>query len=79
MSLRKVTGADILFFIAQLIFDSFSALHPGCPIFLPRSITGRVTHENLNFTACANASHHRQQKAERRRSGAFCCPSACDC
>ena len=26
-----------------------------------------------------NASHHRQQKAERRRSGAFCCPSACDC
>lgn len=26
-----------------------------------------------------NASHHRQQKAERGTSGAFCCPSACDC
>jgi len=27
----------------------------------------------------ANASHHRQQKAERGTSGTFCCPSACDC
>jgi hypothetical protein len=27
----------------------------------------------------SNASHHRQQKAERGTSGAFCCPSACDC
>jgi hypothetical protein len=26
-----------------------------------------------------NASHHRQQKAERGTSGDFCCPSACDC
>jgi len=27
----------------------------------------------------ANASHHRQQKTERGTSGAFYCPSACDC
>jgi len=26
-----------------------------------------------------NASHHRQQKAERGTSVAFWCPSACDC
>jgi len=35
-----------------------------------------------NFILTAGfASHHRQQKAERRgmRGGAFCCPSACDC
>ena len=27
----------------------------------------------------ANAPHHRQEKAARRRSDAFCCPSECDC
>jgi len=39
----------------------------------------RIAAENLGMQKNYNASHHRQQKAERRRSGAFCCPSACDC
>jgi len=26
-----------------------------------------------------NVANHRRQKAERRRSAAFCCPSVCDC
>jgi len=32
----------------------------------------------MELNTKTNATHHRQQKAERGTSGAFCCPSACD-
>lgn len=33
----------------------------------------------VEMTEPSNVAHHRQQKVERRRSAAFCCPRACVC
>src|SRR5690606_23269749 len=52
------------------------------------SILERTSSRELQVTALFifhslflshNASHHRQQKAERGTSDAYCCPRGCDC
>ena len=42
----------------------------------PSAGKGDCAHKSGDGT---NASHHRHKNAERGTSGAFLCPSACDC